>query len=361
MVTPTKRRQDMPLTLSLLRRDATIFADAKKSIYSAHENREVHFIHGHKLAVLFPEEDMGKIQLSFFSNRQSDNISHSASADSSWHFAEWVEKLQISQGLIYEIVDREGFTYEIDLNNSNGTGLSKTGNKIALDEFSILSKYKEIKGLYNDLLGQLADQRKKKRNNPDDYQYMNRLGDKAHQAMVIFSDVCKLAEAEELEIFNDTFFTYNDSYETKTLRRLQAIQNELDYALVLNSVVTEKPKSKAALEYESIVNIREATRKKGQAYLNESKKHPQLVDSELKNNVRNIVSNKIDRLWQRYTKAIEDFVEYVDENPYEMAKKGYADFEHRITQAQNALNKAVSDDALRNLLATKNYLEHRIK
>lgn len=351
----------MPLTLSLLRRDATIFAAAGKSIYSDHKNREVYFKDDHKFAALFPEEDVDHIEVCPFQASMFGNKSYSATAATSFYFAEWVKKIQVSQGLICEIVDSEGFIYDIDLDNSNGTGLSKTGNKIGLDEFGVLSKHKAIKDLYNNLLALLADQKRKKQSNPDDYQYMKRLGYKAHQAMIMFSHVYELAQAEESDIFGDDFFTYQVTYEEKTLTRLQAIKNELDYALVLSEIVIDKPKSKAALEYEYILARREAVRRKGQAYLDESVKHPQLIDYELKHNVRDIVSNKIDRLWSRYIKAIEDFVEYVDEDPYEMAKKGYADFEHRITQAQNALNKAVSDDAVRNLLATKNYLEHRIK
>lgn len=346
----------MVKVLSLARRDAVIAAG--KSIYSAKNNRVIEFKDDHSFAVLVAEEDIAlKEKDGGLPNKAGYKT---ASYYSAWQLAEWVSSARRNKGLFCEVIDSNGVIYEVDLDSSNGIGLIETGASVVLDEFSELASYKQLKSLYNDILGLVSGYKNSKQTTKEDFNYMESLSAKARLAMIWFNHTNELACAEKNKIFGDSFFEPSESYERKTIARLKTIKNQLDYSVTLAELVVDDIVSNAEISnYRLALTRRELIRKKGQAYLDESNKHPNQIDHEQRNIVGLIISHQIDKAWGEYVEKYEDFDGFVSEDPYELITKEYNNFEADITRAQQALNKAISDNVVKQLLITQRYIQSR--
>lgn len=345
----------MSKTLSLLRRDAV--AGVGNTIYSLKGNRKIEFNEDRKYALVIEEvEDMTAY---FYAgiNKQGYLLS-------SYHHARNLAitafKLQTIEKVFCEVIDCDGEIYDIDLDSTSGIGLSKTGVRVAIDEFADLHEYKEIKACYNDILGVLTAFKKSKQSTPDDYKYMVNLEAKAHKAMTMFNYTNELAVAEKEGIFGDDFFTPSEVYEQQTIIRLMAIKNQLDYGLVLTKIVIDSgDDSVHKTNHKLALARREAIRAKGQSYLEEAAKHPNLIDHEARGQVGKIINIKLDKAWSEYIEESDKFYVDINDIPYESIIREYNTLEDNIARAQEALNQAVSDDAVQKLLVSQRYIEAR--
>lgn len=346
----------MSKIISLLRRDATLFCSASKSIYSNKDNREIVFGPTDRYAMVIAEEDIPSVD-----DPKLKKGYLTASYEQAGGLAQYATEFQHKYSLSFEIINTEGLIYELDPNSANGTGLTELGSTVDLDNYVDLNVYRWVKAAHNDILGLSAAFKSAKQVDDIDYKHIKSLFKKADEAMTMLLHIHKLRQAESNGSFNDGFFEYEETYRIKTEIRLEAIKHQLDFAIALSSIVVPNLSENVTSDKMLAAARREEVRVLAEYYMSEATSHPEQVNIMDKNKIKEFLGGGIDSVWNKYlTNTEEDLLIFSDKDPYEELIDKYSVIEACIKKAQEALNKSVSDHAVKALLGSQKYMTYRV-